>query len=42
MDYLFLFERVDDRLLKEFMVAKMENGYWLVWQAICFLEFFGV
>ncbi len=31
----------DDVLLKDFMLGRMENAYWLVRQAICILAFFG-
>jgi hypothetical protein len=31
----------DDVLIKDFMLGRMENAYWLVRQAICIVAFFG-
>jgi hypothetical protein len=31
----------DDVLMKDFMLGRMENAYWLVRQAICIVAFFG-
>jgi hypothetical protein len=31
----------DDVLMKDFMLGRMENAYWLVRQAVCIVAFFG-